>query len=213
MKPGPFERHIRDAIELNRQRMPLYGAASAGVSLALSRSLIRREQLILPLARWFDRRAEPYQTRGVPVLEDIFVSMEEAPDFEAFSPIAAPQLPPPAPRTIVRRLRRALSTAGFAGAASATEAELEHLRLDPGYWCMLRHMLESSRRVCQCAGRHERAAIDAGMESPLRIHRLLLRLHLAALPGAVKLDGRAAPLQRSGIPILCRDLPPIPPLP
>ena len=41
------------------------------------------------------------------------------------------------------------------------------------------------------------------------MHRLLLRLHLAGLPAAARLDAKAYPLQARGIPILCRDLPSI----
>lgn len=213
MNVGPFERHIREAIELNRRRAPGYAEASAGVSLRISNSLVRREQILLPFARWLDRRGRRYARAGVPILEELFVSMDGAPPFSSHVAPMPPEVVPPAPRHLARRLRRARAQAGFPAAADLLERELEGLAADPGYWCMLRHMLESALRISTLAESHEARARRAGLPSPLWIHRLLFRLHLAALPGAARLDARALPLQRQGIPILSRDLPPIPPRP
>lgn len=210
---GHFERHIREAIELNRRRAPLYAETSAGVSLVISRRLIRRERFILPLARWLDRRAEPYERMGIPIMGEIFVDMASAPAYSSRQSFPPPHLSSPLPAALARRLRRTYSAEGFPGTTRMLHAEVERLDADRGYWCMTRHLLESARRVCSCAERHRLAAAGAGMPSPEWMHRLLLRLHLAALGDAARLDTRALPLQRDGIPILCRDLPPIPPHP
>nr|MBA2571563.1 hypothetical protein [Gemmatimonadota bacterium] len=72
---GAFETHLREAIALNRERLPLYAQLTDGASLPISRRLIRAELLALPLARYFDRRAQPYERAGIPLLSEAFVSM------------------------------------------------------------------------------------------------------------------------------------------
>lgn len=213
MASGAFERHIREAIELNRRRAPLYAEASTGVSLPLSRTLIRRERLLLPLARWIDRRGERYRRAGIPLIDDLFVSMGDAAPFLPSVPVEPPRGPPPDPRIIAGRLRQAFRDGGFSSAADVLDRELNRLAADTAYWCMSRHMLESARRICCVGPEHVERALSVGLPSPEPIHRLLFRLHLAGLSSARRLDARAYPLQRRGIPILCRDLPPIPPRP
>jgi hypothetical protein len=210
MGDGPFERHIREAIELNRRRAPLYAEASAGVSLSLSRSLIRRERMLLPFARWLDRRDAPYAAAGVPVLDELFVSMQGAADFLPRVPVVPARTMPAPARALAAELRGAWRRGGFVAAADALERELARLSPDPAYWCMRRHMLESALRVCVAEPRLVAAARAAGLPSPAWMHRLLLRLHLAGLSAAARLDAKAYPLQARGIPILCRDLPSIP---
>src|SRR5215207_3680309 len=81
MRVGPFEHHLREAIALNRERAPRYAALSDGASRPISRGLIAAEYLLLPVARWFDRRAASYHRAGIPLLEDLFVPMALTPAF------------------------------------------------------------------------------------------------------------------------------------
>lgn len=78
---GVFERHLRDAVRLNRDRAPRYAELSDGRSRSVSRQLIATEILLLPLARWFDRRVRVYHRAGVPVIAALFVSMDTTPPF------------------------------------------------------------------------------------------------------------------------------------
>jgi hypothetical protein len=208
---GPFERHLHEAIELNRRRAPLYADASAGVSLPLSRALIRRERILLPFARWLDRRGEPFARAGIPLLDELFVSMDGA---ASCTPRGAT---PPDPRLrlipsriLARDLKLAWRSGGPPAAAERLERELDRLAAEPQYWCMTRHMLESALRICRMQPRHLAAARAAGLPSPAWIHSLLFRLHRMGIGAAARLDARALPLQRAGIPILASDLPRIP---
>lgn len=204
-----MEQHLRDAIELNRQRAPLYAEASGGESLRITRKLIRQERLLLPVARWFDSRARRYQRAGIDVMGDIFLPMSRAPCFLVQSAPSPPTIDPPAPGRLRRVLRQTVRKCGFIAAATTIDAELKRLAADPDYWCMIRHLLESARRVAVLAPSHAERARHAGLPSPLRIHRLLFQLHLLGLKRASDLDALALPLQRRGVPILSRDLPPI----
>ncbi|HEX7241650.1 MAG TPA: hypothetical protein VF263_15330 [Longimicrobiaceae bacterium] len=208
-----FAGHLEEAVRLNRERMPLYSRLTGGASEAVSRRLIRWETWALPVARWVDRRARPFHAAGVPVVEAAFVPMADAPEFRERSP--DPPLPlsafrPASGRRVRRELRRALSRGGFAGVAEALRRELAALEAAPCYHCMLRHLLESMLRIAVLAPAHAARAAGRGTRSPDGLSRLLLRLHLLALPDAAKLDALAAPIQARGVPILCRDVPPIP---
>lgn len=208
---GPFEAHLRDAIALNRERAPRYAALSHGASMSISRSLIAAEWLLLPVARWFDRRAAPYERAGIPLMQDCFVPMSDVPPFMASRPWP-PAASPPAPATPSRsrrRIRSAFRNGSFAAAADAVEDELRVLAAAPGH-AMLRHLLESARRIATVAPAHVSAAEVQGLPSPAPLLGRLLLLHLLGLETAMRLDRRAHVLQRQGIPILEQDLPPIP---
>ena len=207
---GPFEAHLRDAIALNRERAPRYAALSRGASRSISRALIAAEWLLLPLARWFDRRAAPYERAGIPLMQDCFVPMSGAPPLADSRPWPAVVRPAPAtPALIRRRIRSAFRIGSFPAAADAIEAELRVLEAAPGN-AMLRHLLESARRIAAVAPGHVKSATLQGMPSPAPLLTRLLLLHLIGLNAATLLDRRAHLLQRQGIPILAQDLPPIP---
>lgn len=211
---GCFARHLREAIELNLERLPRYAALTGGASIPLSRRLIRAERWALPLARWLDRRARRWQEGGVPVLCAELVSMEATPAFAAeASGAPLSSFRPPRAGTIRGRILRAYRSGGFPGAGGEIEEALRLLREQPVFHAMLRHLLESALRVCNLAPEHDRRARERGLPSPLPLSRTLLALHLFSLGEAVRLDAAAAPLQARGVPILLRDVPPIAPWP
>ncbi len=211
-----FQRHLREAIQLNRERLPLYSRLTQGASERISRRLIWSERLALPVAWYVDRRASRYLRAGIPLVCDEFVSMELTPGFRARSP-AAPQPLTAFRAADTRDLRRAVRgsyrESGFPGVSAVLEAELRLLEEAPTYHCMLRHLLESALRIANLAPIQAARAEALGMDSPEGLSWLLLRLHLLTLADAARLDRIAAPLQAEGIPIICQDVPPIAPLP
>ncbi len=209
---GHFERHLRDAIALNRERAPAYAALSSGASRPISRALIASERLMLPVARWFDRRAVPYEGAGVPLMESLFVPMSGAPPFLPVRPAGLRESGgvPPKPAAIRRRLVEAYRRRSFAGAADALAIEIAALDSATGVDCLLRHLLESAYRLSQLAPVHAAAAEEQGLDSPVPLLAFLLRMHFWTLGPAAMLDRQAAPLQARGIAILAQDLPPIP---
>lgn len=210
---GPFERHLREAIALNRDRAPRYEALSRGASRAISNALIGAEVGLLPVARWFDGAARPYHAAGIPILEDLFVPMANAPSFQEsrLMSAAAQVVSWKRPSAIRQRVRRAYRAGSFPAATAVLEEELTSLAVDPETNCMLRHLLESARRLTVLAPEHVARARARGLRSPAPLLGRLLSLHLWALRAANALDRRALPLQRRGIAILAQDLPRIPP--
>ncbi|MBI2943255.1 MAG: hypothetical protein HYY25_03545 [Candidatus Wallbacteria bacterium] len=208
---GAFERHLREAIRLNQSRLPLYSAASQGASEDVSRKLIASERLALPVAMGVDRIARWWQERGVPIVEEDFVDLKFAPEFEPAS--ANPQPLSSYKRQdaseMAARLRKAQRAGGFDGVCRAARVELERLEGTRSYHAMVRHVLESTLRSAHLAPKHETLARSKGLPSTAWLSRRLIGLNLLALIGAAELDERAAPLHARGIPILHRDVPPI----
>lgn len=210
MRTGPFEQHLREAIALNRARAPLYAALTEGTSLGVSRKLLCAQHLSLPIARWLDHKAAPYHRAGIPLLEQVFVSMREAPSFAFPAPVAPlADYAPPMAGSIRHRVRDAYCRSSFAGASRMLELEIAALSRRPCFDCMLRHLLESALRASNLAPLHAAQARRVDLPPTEWMSRLLLRLHWWGFSGAARLDTEARPLQARGVPILCRDVPPI----
>jgi hypothetical protein len=207
-----FTRHLREAITLNTRRADTYAGWSGGASRSVSRRLIRTERVALAAGWLVDRRARRFQRAGIPIGCAEFVSMALTPPLPRERPSAPPR--PYEPRVDAAALRNsavaAYGVGGFPAVERLADRGIRGLADEPRYHCMTRHLLESIRRVARLAPEHAAAARRNGLPSTVPLSELMLRLHLAALPGGADLDRQAGPIQQEGVPILCRDVPPIP---
>jgi hypothetical protein len=211
-----FQLHLEEAIALNEKRKPLYSWLTQGRSDAISDKLIESEKVSLIFARTVDDAARPYQQAGVAVACDEFVSMADVPVFReqyAFEPEPLTAFEPVDGVALRDRLEASFADEGFAGLAASADAALHALEEPRAYHCMVRHMLESLRRIANLAPVHEADAHECGLASPLSISEDLVELHLLSIDPAARLDDQASVLQSEGIPILCQDVPSIPPGP
>lgn len=210
-EPGPdcFQRHLGEAISLNRRRSPTYAEWSDGASRDVSGRLIALERWALLGARYVDDVVRPFQRAGLTIGCAEFVSMSLTPPLgrQRPGPPAEAYRPGPSADSVTAAILEGYGRGGFAGVAAAADRTLDTLAAAPDYHCMVRHLVESIWRVATLAPAHAAAAEAAGLRSTLPVSRLLLRLHLAALPEGARLDREAAPLQEAGVPILCRDVP------
>ncbi len=206
-EPGPFERHVREAIALNRQRRPGYVRAGGARAALVSRLLVGSERALVPLARRLDRRAE--REGSVEALASVLSPMSAAP--HAARPVSGPargagvcarlaaRLAPPLARAD-RELRRGGTPRD--GLAQILDTLREASGASGLHLAMSTHLAES--------------ALLAASRIPLHpgpLHPSLatfVRLHLAGLPLALALDAFAAPLHARGVGLLANDLPPIP---
>lgn len=211
--PGCFERHVLDAMALNRARLPAYSVATDARSEEVSLGLIRSERGALIAARYFDRRARPLREAGIPALCAELVEMEHTPPLIART-IARPRPPARLPdvAAIRGRIRRVWRQEGYAGAWEEAHRAVTRLERNPHYNCMVRHLLESVRLAAALAPVHARAVSERGFDPEVSysLSRHFMELQLAFLESARRLDEQAAPLQAEGVPIICRDVPPIP---
>ena len=208
-----FKEHLEEAIALNEQRRPLYSALTGGDSEAISDTLIESEKTSLLFAEPIDEASIPYHQAGVRIVCDEFVPMSGVPAFSDsfdFQPEPLSDYEPVDGDQLSDELEASFADGGFAALSEHTEASLAAIETPRAYHCMLRHMLESLRRIANLAPVHDADAQRAGLESTLTISEDMVRLHLLSLSAAARLDADASPIQATGVPILCHDVPSIP---
>lgn len=214
--PGCFRAHLEEAIALNERRRPLYSALSQGRSEAVSDTLISSERMSLLFADQVDTGAATLQAAGVTIVCDEFIPMSEAPEFQErfdFEPAPLADLRAVDGQALTEQLQTAFDEGGFAALSELCDSVLADYESPRAYNCMLRHMLESLRRIADYAPVHAAQARELGLQGALELSDTMVRLHLVALAAAATLDEQAAPLQAEGLPIICRDVPHIPPGP
>lgn len=205
--------HLKEAIELNRNRMPLYAKVSNGRTLRYSRMLIFSEQLMLPVAWILDQLSKPFQKAGIPIGDAEYISMNQVTPFSdrfPFEPEPLNQFKRVDGRALSRRLKDAYRSGGFNELSRAASHELKLLETPRAYHAMTRHLLESIIRAANLAPLHEQKAKSIHFRSPLLISRLIISGHFPLFASASKLDADLAPIQATGIPFLWQDVPHIP---
>lgn len=207
-----FEKHISDAIIVNRTRLPLYSKLTDGASKKVSRTFIFNQHVTLPVTWYVDALAKKFQKKDIPVVSIDMVSMELTPAFVA----KAEQAPMPFAdyksinqSKISANIRKAFKNGGFFSASETIENELKKIENIPTYHNMTRHMLESMLRMSNLAPIYVELSKMKEMPSTHSLSKLLFKLHLIALIGCALLDKLAAPIQAKGIPIIQNDVPPI----
>lgn len=210
--------HILEAIELNKQRKPLYIHITQGKSDSISNLLIASEYLSLLYGKLLDSYAFPYQQAGIPILCDEIISMDHTPSFLPTVPLTRDEQhyiyhPPETERytQVMKDVYQA--THNFSLLAQITENELEKIKHLPHFHCMYRHLLESILRACKLAPNHIENAwsLHIDPQGVMQLSWLFISFQLSSFELGMALDIRAFPLQKAGIPIICRDVPPIPP--
>ena len=202
--------HLREAIDLNSERLEKYFAVSGGRSLPISLRLVTLERAILLVVPALELPAKFYQKRGVPVLCLDMVPMKDAPPFvervstpvEAYASKSGPELQD--------KLTRLYDQGNLEPLEQALETELAQLHEAPSYHCLTRHLLESILRSARLEPVYARMSSERGLPAPNFISRTFIRAQIRQLTKAAQIDDEAAPLQAEGIPIICQDVPPIP---
>ncbi len=211
-----FAQHLEEAIQLNRSRRDVYDRLSGGRTRSLSNQLILLEQLTLPFAYVLDRWATRFQERGLPVLKEDFVSMQDV-----RSPFAPPRWRGVASAQETERIQdwldgyrktlgEALGRNDFAAIAQASHDLLGRLEdAEQGqqvHWAMTKHLVESLGLAAMNALDYaERSGGDT-----LRLSRTFIRFQALGLLGATSVDRKAQGFHRQGIGIVVNDIPEIP---
>lgn len=88
------------------------------------------------------------------------------------------------------------------------EAFIREMDKNPN--CMVKHILESIRRIATLAPQCDLLAKQKNIISPLFLSRTVLRSHIMLLDESAKIDFYATPLQAEALPIVCQDVPTFP---
>lgn len=206
-----LSRHLKEAIALNLERMPLYADLSDGKTLPFSKKLIRSEKTLLYGAWIFDRIGDRLQEKGVPYLKDEFVEMATVPTFNPKYPAEVDYRTPIQlidTEALMLALKKHIRTRDFEKLHTKCVTFLKtKLSEQTHVYCMLRHLLESMALISALVPVQADRCQKLGLKAPTAYSILLLHGHYWQLNKAKKMDEKVAPIQQSGIPFLFQDLP------
>ena len=207
-----LSRHLKEAIDLNTERMPLYGKLTDGVSVKYSKRLIFYERLALSGAWIFDRVGDRLQGKGVPYMKAEFVEMALTPKFSETYPAHIDyekSLQQVDVRPFKKQIKEQTNKRDFNAVVHTCHHFLEGLNQQPHVYCMLRHLIESLGRIAFMIPVHQEKCASLNLKFPIRYSIFLLHTHRLMLNQAINFDEDIAQIQNKGIPFLYQDLPPI----
>lgn len=208
-----FEQHLKDAIELYKERKQQYSEQSDGKTDALFRKLITTETLLLPVAATFDARAIPHVKKGVMIIANDFVPMEDNLGFDY--PMAPADALSGELQQQAKQILATLNATNSSDAFAITEAVNTALldiddfeRYNNVYLPMTKHLVES-------LGFGALHSLYYRCDSQGKTYRLgqdLMKLQAVAikLGNPISYDVEANQFHQDGVGILVNDLPHIP---
>lgn len=210
-----LEQHLKDAMMLNRARLEKYSVLTHGASEEISHRLLGFEFLGLFPSAFLDGQAESFQKEGISIVCDELVAMSTVPEFvpkSASVPEPLSRFVPLSPEDISAEIESAYEKESFSGVSKATQKWLAVANQAPSYHCLMRHFLDSIVRAANLAPLHIAQAQKLGeTRSPANLSWEFIKMELFGLSQMESIDELAAPIQAQGIPILCQDVPVIPP--
>lgn len=203
-----FSLHIKESIEINQKRKPIYSKLTDGQSDKIFNVLLSGEYLSLIPAKYYDFKSRLYQDQGVPLFCYEFMSMHATPDFDPDNRVIPQEEFLEFDWVNVKaKLDLAVKDKDFVLIKKISLKAIHDLDKFPHYYCMLRHIFESIYRFAYFLPLQIEASEKAGLKSPLDLTMEMIKLQILSLVTSNKIDHWSAPIQKSGIPILCSELP------
>lgn len=209
-----FRTHLKDAIEINRERRDLYSKMSHGESLHLSNGLILIEKLLLIPAKKYDRFDQQYQPFFKSPFCEALIDMSETPAFQ--TELEYPLLPfKSIEGKKFKSFKKRLKDYAKVGDLKNIEMEVENFlnsseMQNTYFYCMLRHYLESILRTTLLIPIMQEKAQAHQLEDPKEMMLSFIKLQIFGLSQGKNYDEMAVPLQEQGIRLFCNDVPHIP---
>ena len=211
VETGCVERHIQDAISINKLRLKLYQRESRPAEKQFKKLILMEKLMILP-SRYLDARARIYNQEGHRLFCDDLVPMRTVPEFSgtkappttSYSPVTKEDI-----HAVKKNLSQALNAGREEFKQAITQQLQTFLKRPKEYHCLTRHFLESMAKAASNWSRYEKEAQDLKLPSPDKLMTSYLKNHLLALGLVAKLDRNAAGIQEQGLALFCQDVPPI----
>lgn len=203
--------HLEEAYKLNELRKPLYSELTEGASERISDFLIKEEKRAYWPARATEWTFRRHHHAGIPILCEDFIPMSQVPEFtydESRTPLEEEYVPVDY-EAIQDRLFEAFKKRNFEALGVQAEEELESFT-SSNYNCMTKHIIESIGRSAFLAGKYIDASRAEGLSNPSFRLALTLRIKIGSIEEVKQIDRWAAPIQKTGVPIICNDVPHIP---
>ncbi len=211
---GCFTEHVREGRHLNQQRRSQYFDLAQKHGLGkeakkVSRSLIGLENLMIPFARYFDFRAKKY--KDINLFCDEFVDINLSPDFTT-KPAKIPSEKFVKKLKIVKsyekEVRELLQNYKWEEVRELSHEVISKFPNKETH-CLQKHSIESIGRIAWLAPDKIEMAKDNNLKNPKRLISSMIKLHFMGFGYAQRIDAKAYELQKVGIPIVCRDIPPV----
>jgi len=203
-----FRKHITDSISINKSRRKVYAELTDGRSDRIFNKLIGYEYLTLAPATFFDLSALPYQKQGVELLCHEFMSLIRTPDFDPTTrTIPTERFVPFDWKFYKERISTAIQHGKSTEVKQATLEALVELKSMPNYYCFTRHFIESIYRFAHFIPLRSQQAEEMGLKDPSKMMFQIMKLHTLGIKDCHGIDLWSQPIQMSGIPILCTEIP------
>ena len=207
-----FKRHIKEAINLNKDRLPQYAALTNNQSIPFSKRLINYEKLILSSAWLVDFIGDRYQTKGLPFVKEEFIDMESTNAFSATFPKHIDFQKPLIPYDFSffsKVIKSAISNKSSEKIVEICNAVLLDLQSQAHVYNMTRHIIESLRRIAYLIPFHQLKAQELKIKPPTSYSWMFIKSHLYLLSRSINFDEKVSFIQEKGIPFIWQDLPSI----
>jgi len=205
--------HLLEAIEINKERQPLYAKLTGKKSLKISRTLLFTEELSLISSYPLDTIAKYWQKRNVPVMVHEFIPMDQTPSFkESFDSDKDifDKLPKLNTQLIQKDATKLYTDKNYQGLFDYLDKMISEMQEYPKHYCMIRHILESIRRGAYLTQLHIKRANELKVRSPEKFCRYVLYNQIVIIHFSKLIDKWAHPIQKDGIPMVYQDVPYIP---
>lgn len=203
-----FQAHIRESIAINKERKKAYAEITNGRSDKIFNLLISYEYLSLAPAAFFDLQALSYQKNGMDLFCHEFMSMIRSPEFDPLTRIIPKEQFRPFNWQFYKgRISDALKHKDVNEVKRTAVEALMELKSQPKYYCFSRHLIESIYRFAHFSPLRSQQAAEMELKDPENIMFNVMKLHLLGLKDSYRIDLWAQPIQMSGIPILCSEIP------
>jgi hypothetical protein len=202
-----FSGHVRESIQINKQRKDFYIQLLGKKSAPLFNRLIASEYFTLPLASFYDSRARYFHRHGMDLFCQEFVSMDATPDSTTDKMSPLEDFQQFNWRSHVKKLKVALKQNNTTEAKIIAHSAIQELEGQPHYHCFTRHMFESIYRLAYFVDIRKEEALQLGIKSPEKLLISAIKAHLESFSFAELIDRMAMPWQQQGHPILCQELP------
>jgi hypothetical protein len=200
-----FQGHIKESIAINKNRKKIYSKLTQGKSNRIFNELITYERLTLLPAAIYDLKALKYQKKGMDLFCKEFLPLVQTP---------VPEIKIPQETFSLfdwkfhkKKIVQALNTQNAKIVKEVTLEALVELKSQPNYYCLTRHFIESIYRFAHFVPLRRSEAAARGLKDPAKFMFSLMRIQALGLMGSIGIDLKSQPIQESGIPMICAEMP------
>ena len=207
VRHGCYHEHISSSIAINRAREETYLGLNRKDAAEVLEHLIFLERLALLTTPYYDWKAENYQNHGIPLFCEEFKALQKNLPKPHFTLRPDPAYTDLDTKALRKQVNRLLREGNFDEAKRVLLSAWMSLGREKSYHCMTRHFIESAYRFLVFLPERVKAAKEAGLMDPTKFIAFAIEGQLDSLGLINDLDQKAYFVQRTGVPLLCEELP------